>query len=1276
MRPYIHSDYFFFSSLDGELSTTTATTTTSFAPRVENGSFLSYTLSNNIWTVFDKKGTRYSFGTTTASRIDNVASSSQVYKWYLEEVRDTNGNYIKYEYGKDNGQVYPSRITYTGNGVTDGIFTVNFATTTRSDTASSTASGFQVKSEHIINRVDVKTNGTLTRRYDLATTTGNNTDRLLLSSITESGYTEAGATTTLPATAISYQTATTSWALDTGYSIPVTFGKAKDTNSKGVVLDDVNGDGLLDLIKSWSDVDGLNPVQAVYINNGNGTGWTEDSNYTIPVTFIRGTYDRGVRVFDVNGDGLADIVKAQSDLNGTSTVKAVYINDGDGTGWTQDSNYDVPEVFTWDAADKGVRPFDVNGDGLIDLVRSWESMDHLTVIKGVYINDGDGTGWTEDTNYTIPVFFNTDQSDDGVRAFDVNGDGLVDFVQAWTNGSDVTIRKVYINKGDGTGWEEDANYTIPVDFNRFGYDLGVRPFDVNGDGLTDLVKSWTNGTDTTTKGVYINNGNGTGWTLDASTTVPITFQNDSTGDAVRIVDIDSDGRADLFRAWTNVSDSDTKEMYISDGDRSDLLNRTVSSHGAVITAKYKNSPRFLGGATTTNPRLPMVLSMVEAIGRYAGVGNVATTTYSYGGGRYYFNNSYDRRFAGFASTTATSSAGFVTKEYAHQGDGTNSSQGEYSDHISKAGKIYRTEEYDGSQNLYRKTITQWDRYSQGTDRDFVKQTKSVTFSYDGNADHRDKAETFVFNDANGNLTSKIEWGEVAGSDDGTFTDTASDKRTTSTTYATSSAYVIGLPSQETLANQSTTTVKDIKYYYDSLSSGTADKGNLTKQENWATSTTYASTTKAYNSYGLVSSERDPNYNVTSYDYDSFNLYPATSTNALSHVTGYLYDYSAGKVKQTLDPNSRVYQIVYDGLDRITEEKQPDLTTPTTLVVKNSYTYTVSTSTPTVIHKTSNLNSATSTDLYTYLDGFGRTLQTRKSTETTNTYSTIDRSYNSLGLLERESLPYFATSTTYTSGYSSGLQSVDGIAASSTLSSSLVSYWKFDESSGNANDATATNNDLTNNNTTPFVAAKLNNGADFEADNQQSFSIADASQTGLGFTGDFSISVWFKHESLVEGPFVSKHNASGANRSYAFAYNGGTSVYLCIPDGAGNCSGGTFTYTPSTGVWTHYVMTYTVSTGLAQLWINGVSQGTSNTNRTSINVGNSSVSLGGSSVMGWQDGVFDEVALFSRALSQGDVNGLYNGGSGLAYSTTSTTTTSTRHLYTRYEYDALDRKSVV
>ena len=142
-----------------------------------------------------------------------------------------------------------------------------------------------------------------------------------------------------------------------------------------------------------------------------------------------------------------------------------------------------------------------------------------------------------------------------------------------------------------------------------------------------------------------------------------------------------------------------------------------------------------------------------------------------------------------------------------------------------------------------------------------------------------------------------------------------------------------------MKNNASTTVAETKFYYDNATFGSTTKGNLTKEENWIGGSTYASTTKGYNSYGLIASSTDPRGATTTLAYETNNLYVATTTNALGHTTGALYDYAKGAAKRTIDAHGLVRTFTFDPVGRLTEEKQPDLTTPSTLVTSKTYTYT-------------------------------------------------------------------------------------------------------------------------------------------------------------------------------------------------------------------------------------------------------------------------------------------------------------------------------------------------
>jgi RHS repeat-associated protein len=1085
----LYTEDYFNSSLTGEL---VSLGSGSYGSKVDNGEFLTYSLSSNVWTVTDKNGTVYKFGTNAAERQD---SGSNVYKWMLQEVRDTNDNYIKYEYYKSNGQIYPSAIKYTGNGSTDGIFEVDFLRESRNDAVTVDKTGFAVTSSSRIYEIDIKVNGTWSKKYALAYSAGNNGKTSLLTSITESGQDDSSNVITLPATSFTYQTHATDWTKNTSWTMPDMYNNGSTTfkimfaddtgkNKYGVALADVNGDSLPDLLQSGINIDG-NQVSKIYINKGDGTGFAQDTNWSFPTDTVNGSSgqtvlinyngtDRGVRFADVNGDGLADIVRSTF-IYGSPCMQsesAVYINNGNGTGWTKDTNYVFPvmqtvsgcqatfKVMFADDTGKnkwGVDMADVNGDGLADIVQSGINIDGTQISK-VYLNKGDGTGWAEDTNWSFPtdtvngssgqtVLISYMGTDRGVNIIDVNGDGLADIVRStfvWGNPCMVTESGVYINNGT-TGWTKDTNYSFPFMYDAgcpatfkvmFADDTGknkwgVSMADVNGDNLPDILQSGINLDGNQISKVYLNNGDGSGWSENTGWQFPTDTVQGSSGQTVlinymgtdrgvRFADLDGDGLPDLLRSnmiYGSPSMLSESAEYINNGKNVDEISRVTYPQGGKTDVTYTGTPQYTSSGALLNPNLPFTLQTVSQLVNDDGNGVTSTTNYKYEGGRFYYSSPYERKFSGFSKVTTTDAASNTTKYFYHQGNTSDSTHGEYNDDISKAGKMYRIEVANSSGNLYSKTIQKWDKYDLGSGRTFVKLANKVESTYDGDSSHKDKAVAYTYDNTYGNMTQKVEYGEVTGSDDGTFTDSGTDDFTTALTYvSTTSPRLIGLPDQSTTTDHGSTKVKESKYYYDTQTLGSATKGNLTKREDWKTGSTYVNVQKSYNStYGTLASDTDQRGKVTSYSNDTYNLYPATVTDPLTHATSLTYDYSSGKVKQKTDPNSRVFQTDYDALDRVIAEKQPDYTTPSTLVTKTAYAYT-NTSGAVSIHKTDNLDGSTARETYEYYDGLGRLLQKRIEAEGTN-YEVTDQAYNNRALLDKVSLPYFSTGTSKTTATS-------------------------------------------------------------------------------------------------------------------------------------------------------------------------------------------------------------------------------------------------------------------
>jgi RHS repeat-associated protein len=1030
--------YLFYSTMDGELSSTTPGGNM-YGARFEKGSFLKYlySTSSNAWIVTDKSGTVYKFGSSAASRQDNPSDSSQIYKWELDEIRDTNNNYIKYTYTKDTGQIYANQILYTGNGSTDGPFEVDFLKENRSDIASSSQPGFQIVSRSRINEIDVKVSGTWVRKYTLSYTTGDNQSRSLLSAIQQSGQNDAGTVVTQPSTTFNYQTAIPSWtATSTSWNAPLALTNFQITTNgdTGVRIADVNGDGLPDMIQAYKNSDASFTAQQAWINTG--FGFTSSSTW-IPPLYLTDAHiavggDVGTRIVDVNGDGLPDIVQSWNSSDSSSSSTATYINTG--SGWVASSTWNAPIFIAnyqvnVNGGDVGVRFMDVNGDGLVDILQSFNRAGNIPT-QGVYLNTGNGWSPTPSATWTIPAYFsdtqNTLHGDIGVRVADVNGDGLPDIVQSYRNIDGTIITKnAWINTG--TGWAQDKTWIPPAFFGDFQAvgdreDAGTRLVDANGDGLPDIIQSYNNADSSASTSIaYLNTGSG--WATSTPWTPPVFIINYQVyGDqGIQAVDWDGDNMADLVQGIArHVGDGDTFITYLNNAKRTDLLTRVTLPTGGQNTYQYRQSALYASGPNAQlNPHLPLNLDTISAMGVSDGLGTISTTTYSYSGGTYYFNGPFDRKLAGFSKVIQTDNAGNYSNTFYHTGNGTDSAHGEYQDSEAKIGNTYRVERYDASSNLLSKDITRWDQINLGGTRYFVFPQSTVSSAYASGGTHRDSANKTIYENTYGNIIQKLQYGEVTGSDDGTFSDTGTDFASTTITYvASTSPYIVGLSVDELTQDQSSNKVRETRHYYDNLSLGTVGIGNETKTENWITSSTYASTTKTYDgTYGLVTQSRDADGNLTTNTLDGKNLYVATSTNALSQATGYQYDYSTGKVKATYDPNNRLYTTLYDGLGRPLTLGEPDPSNGS-LVTKTVYTYTDS-NTPgsTSILKTDYQSSATTSATYAYVDGLNRKLQARTQAKGNNTYALKDWTYNNIGFLASESLPYFASSTARSSATS-------------------------------------------------------------------------------------------------------------------------------------------------------------------------------------------------------------------------------------------------------------------
>ena len=136
------------------------------------------------WDVWDKNGTKYTFGSSIDSRIvDDTAS--KIFAWFLDKAEDLYGNYITYIYEKNaSGQIYLKEINYTGGaGLTPDKSIVFNYITNRTDKAYNYRTGWEIVTDWLLSSIDITFEGNPEWHYELSYISSPNTQRFLLSQI-------------------------------------------------------------------------------------------------------------------------------------------------------------------------------------------------------------------------------------------------------------------------------------------------------------------------------------------------------------------------------------------------------------------------------------------------------------------------------------------------------------------------------------------------------------------------------------------------------------------------------------------------------------------------------------------------------------------------------------------------------------------------------------------------------------------------------------------------------------------------------------------------------------------------------------------------------------------------------------------------------------------------------------------------------------------------------------------------------------------------------------
>jgi len=216
-----------------------------------------------------------------------------------------------------------------------------------------------------------------------------------------------------------------------------------------------------------------------------------------------------------------------------------------------------------------------------------------------------------------------------------------------------------------------------------------------------------------------------------------------------------------------------------------------------------------------------------------------------------------------------------------------------------------------------------------------------------------------------------------------------------------------------------------------------------------------------------------------------------------------------------------------------------------------------------------------------------------------------------------------------------------------LIDNLLAYWRFEEASGAVDDAHTGGYDGTNNGADYQATGIINYAYNYVAGSSDYVEIDNEEAMRLS-GGSYTISLWFKADSTGDSRIIWKSWSTTGQADYDLYFSSNTLNWRMQDDTA------TANGASSTGTWYHIVLVRDLGAETMTLYIDSVAQNDVGSSTATTVTGNDNEEMQlaryyyGTTAGGYFDGIIDEVGIWTRALTSGEVGELYNSGNGFAY----------------------------